>query len=78
MLSKESLQNVSHRRLNILTGKHVLCSPHRNKRPWQGGLEKLNIVEANNFDKDCYLCPGNLRAGGARNPDYKSTFFIRK
>ena len=22
----------------------------------------------------CYLCPGNSRAGGARNPDYDATF----
>jgi UDPglucose--hexose-1-phosphate uridylyltransferase len=26
------------------------------------------------LDPDCYLCPGNERAGGTRNPDYKSTF----
>lgn len=25
-------------------------------------------------DPDCYLCPGNSRAGGQVNPDYKSTF----
>ncbi len=25
-------------------------------------------------DPSCYLCPGNERAGGARNPDYDSTF----
>jgi UDPglucose--hexose-1-phosphate uridylyltransferase len=26
------------------------------------------------FDPECYLCPGNTRAGGARNPEYTSTF----
>ena len=26
------------------------------------------------YDPDCYLCPGNARAGGARNPNYPSTF----
>jgi UDPglucose--hexose-1-phosphate uridylyltransferase len=26
------------------------------------------------YEPDCYLCPGNLRAGGNRNPDYSSTF----
>jgi UDPglucose--hexose-1-phosphate uridylyltransferase len=26
------------------------------------------------YDPGCYLCPGNTRAGGQRNPDYQSTF----
>ncbi len=26
------------------------------------------------YDPDCYLCPGNQRAGGAQNPDYETTF----
>ena len=26
------------------------------------------------YDPDCYLCPGNARAGGVRNPDYGGTF----
>jgi len=26
------------------------------------------------FDPACYLCPGNARAGGVRNPPYASTF----
>lgn len=26
------------------------------------------------YDPDCYLCPGNERAGGARNPQYDGTF----
>ena len=26
------------------------------------------------YDPTCYLCPGNERAGGRRNPDYRSTF----
>ena len=26
------------------------------------------------FDQACYLCPGNQRASGARNPTYTSTF----
>jgi UDPglucose--hexose-1-phosphate uridylyltransferase len=25
-------------------------------------------------DPECYLCPGNARAGGHRNPDYDGTF----
>ncbi len=26
------------------------------------------------YDENCYLCPGNKRAGGVQNPDYSSTF----
>ncbi|HBY60376.1 MAG TPA: galactose-1-phosphate uridylyltransferase [Solibacterales bacterium] len=26
------------------------------------------------YEADCYLCPGNSRAGGVRNPAYQSTF----
>ena len=26
------------------------------------------------YDPNCYLCPGNTRAGGIRNPAYSSTF----
>jgi UDPglucose--hexose-1-phosphate uridylyltransferase len=26
------------------------------------------------YDPECYLCPGNARAGGVRNPAYTSTF----
>jgi len=26
------------------------------------------------YDPQCYLCPGNERAGGVRNPAYRSTF----
>jgi UDPglucose--hexose-1-phosphate uridylyltransferase len=26
------------------------------------------------YDPECYLCPGNERAGGVRNPSYHSTF----
>jgi len=63
-----------HRRYNILTGVWVLVSPHRTKRPWQGKQEILQKTELPVYLKDCYLCPGNERAGGAVNPNYKGTF----
>lgn len=49
-------------------------SPHRTQRPWQGQVEKTAPEPAVSYDPACYLCPGNERAGGARNPDYRSTF----
>ena len=49
-------------------------SPHRAQRPWQGRREPKAAPAALAHDPDCYLCPGNLRANGARNPDYPRTF----
>jgi UDPglucose--hexose-1-phosphate uridylyltransferase len=63
-----------HRRLNLLTGEYVLVSPHRTKRPWQGQVERPAQDERPPYDAKCYLCPGNARANGERNPQYESTF----
>ncbi|HEY6951581.1 MAG TPA: UDP-glucose--hexose-1-phosphate uridylyltransferase [Bacteroidota bacterium] len=63
-----------HRRLNPLTGDWVLVSPHRSKRPWQGKLESSSSGRQSGYDPSCYLCPGNERHNGIRNPDYVGTF----
>lgn len=63
-----------HRRQNPLTGEWVLVSPHRMKRPWQGQIEKTAQETRSAYDPTCYLCPGNTRAGGIKNPAYDSTF----
>jgi UDPglucose--hexose-1-phosphate uridylyltransferase len=64
----------SHRRLNRLTGEWVLVSPHRTARPWQGQVEEVAADQRPTYDPACYLCPGNGRAGGARTPEYDSTY----
>jgi UDPglucose--hexose-1-phosphate uridylyltransferase len=63
-----------HRRLNALTGEWVLVSPQRTKRPWLGQVETLPPDDKPAYDPACYLCPGNERAGGVRNPAYTGTF----
>ncbi|MSR84645.1 MAG: UDP-glucose--hexose-1-phosphate uridylyltransferase [Candidatus Latescibacteria bacterium] len=62
-----------HRRFNPLTGEWVLVSPHRSQRPWQGQVEPDLRAAPPPYDPGCYLCPGNTRVGGARNPEYSST-----
>ncbi len=73
-MSQHSDLTYPHRRHNALTGEWVLVSPHRMQRPWQGQVEKTPPEERPPYDPQCYLCPGNQRAGGARNPHYENTF----
>lgn len=63
-----------HRRWNPLLREWVLVSPQRNLRPWQGQVEKSFSARPPSYDPQCYLCPGNERAGGHKNPNYTSTF----
>jgi len=59
-----------HRRRNPLNGRWVLVSPHRARRPWQGRQEALQTARLPAHDPQCYLCAGNTRVSGERNPDY--------
>jgi UDPglucose--hexose-1-phosphate uridylyltransferase len=69
-----SLFERPHRRFNPLTREWILVSPQRTDRPWQGKEEPAAEPPRVAYDPECYLCPGNARAGGARNPQYASTF----
>ncbi len=68
------LFNNPHRRFNPLTGDWILVSPQRTQRPWQGQQEAPPQDNRPQHDSNCYLCPGNERAGGHKNPQYKDTF----
>jgi UDPglucose--hexose-1-phosphate uridylyltransferase len=68
------LKEHPHRRFNPLTREWVLVSPHRNQRPWLGQVETVSTGATPTYDPSCYMCPGNVRASGARNPRYRQTF----
>lgn len=63
-----------HRRHNPLLDEWVLVSPHRSKRPWQGQKETVHGSGLEAYDPECYLCPGNVRANGVQNEDYKDCY----
>ena len=65
-----------HRRFNLLTGEWVLVSPHRAKRPWQGQVEKAAPDNLLPYDPSCYLCPGNTRSSGVKNPEYEHIYIF--
>lgn len=69
-----ALADTPHRRWNALTGEWVLVSPQRAKRPWLGQIERVPPDTRPAYDPTCYLCQGNERAGGVRNPRYTGTF----
>lgn len=67
-------RNLPHRRLNLLTGEWLLVSPQRTERPWQGDHASSSSIERPEYEPSCYLCPGNERANGIRNPAYREPY----
>jgi UDPglucose--hexose-1-phosphate uridylyltransferase len=57
-----------------LTGDWVLVSPQRLVRPWQGEVGAAAVPASVSHDPDCYLCAGNARVGGAKNPAYEGAY----
>mgnify|MGYP005810401337 CR=1 FL=1 len=64
-----------HLRYNPLQDNWIMVCPGRLKRPWQTQTEEIVPAETlPPYDENCYMCPGNLRSGGIKNPDYKGVF----
>jgi UDPglucose--hexose-1-phosphate uridylyltransferase len=61
-------------RWHPLREEWIIVAAHRQSRPWSGGEVAARAVEPPQYDPGCYLCPGNARVSGARNPDYTGTF----
>jgi UDPglucose--hexose-1-phosphate uridylyltransferase len=71
-----SLMAQPHRRYNPLIDEWILVSAERTSRPWLGREEAPAGGNLAEYDPSCYLCPGNTRANGERNPAYESTFIF--
>ena len=72
----EPASQFPHRRYNPLRRQWVLISPHRTQRPWQGEVNPSSGFSNVHYDPECYLCPGNKRAGGHLTPRYESVFIF--
>jgi UDPglucose--hexose-1-phosphate uridylyltransferase len=70
----EVFKESPHRRWNPLRRDWVVVSPHRTQRPWQGQTEETAATTSKSYDPECYLCPGNVRAGGHHTPVYTVTY----
>jgi len=76
-LSTTLLPSTPHRRYNPLKDEWVLVSPQRTQRPWQGRRESLRKEKQPTYNPTCFLCPGNTRANGDKNPSYQTTFVFQ-
>jgi UDPglucose--hexose-1-phosphate uridylyltransferase len=64
-------------RWHPLREEWIIIAAHRQDRPWHGetvGETATAPITTPAYVRDCYLCPGNERVGGARNLDYRSAF----
>lgn len=61
-------------RWHPLREEWVIIAAHRQDRPWVGALTGAPETPLPAYDPDCYLCPGNKRSSGARNPLYNGTY----
>lgn len=61
------------KRWHPLRQEWIVYAAHRNTRPWSGASVG-NKIHADAYHPTCYLCPGNKRISGKKNPDYKGVF----
>jgi len=61
-------------RWHPLRREWVVVSSHRNDRPWQGETIGDARRSLRAYEPGCYLCPGNTRVSGEKNPDYGGVF----
>lgn len=61
-------------RWHPLREEWIIVAAHRQMRPWIGQTVATPTEHLPTYQPDCYLCPGNTRISGARNPDYTGVY----
>jgi UDPglucose--hexose-1-phosphate uridylyltransferase len=61
-------------RWHPLREEWIIVAAHRQDRPWIGEQVATREAAIPPYDPTCYLCPGNVRVSGLRNPQYETTF----
>ncbi|HEX5471792.1 MAG TPA: galactose-1-phosphate uridylyltransferase [Lacipirellulaceae bacterium] len=61
-------------RWHPLREEWVIIAAHRDRRPWTGDTVGRQSEAMPAYAADCYLCPGNARVHGHRNPRYEGIF----
>jgi UDPglucose--hexose-1-phosphate uridylyltransferase len=64
-------------RWHPLREEWVIIAAHRQDRPWHGETVEGAVEQRTGlpeFVDTCYLCPGNPRVSGKRNPDYRGIY----
>ena len=61
-------------RWHPLREEWIIGAGHRQNRPWSGETLAPRAEPIPEYDPTCYLCPGNGRVSGQRNPNYPGIF----
>lgn len=69
-------QNKWEKRWHPLREEWVVYAAHRNSRPWTTGMSEKQVDSSPAYDHTCYLCPGNARIHGDKNPLYTDVFIF--
>ncbi|MEY4539591.1 MAG: galactose-phosphate uridylyltransferase [Bacteroidota bacterium] len=69
-------ENKWEKRWHPLREEWIVYAAHRNDRPWTTSENKIAERNTQPFDSNCYLCPGNSRIHGDKNPQYEDVFIF--
>ena len=74
MSEQNILSGTWEERWHPLREEWVIIAAHRQNRPWSGASLAHSEETEPEYVEDCYLCPGNSRVSGKRNPEYDSVY----
>jgi UDPglucose--hexose-1-phosphate uridylyltransferase len=75
-MTSENFEGQWEKRWHPLRQEWVVYAAHRNNRPWNMSTLEVQKKQVPAYLPDCYLCPGNQRVSGAKNPDYKDVYIF--